>query len=321
MKRLQWVKDPAPDLWGFPRDFVAANKLGLAKYVGWVALTMGVIPVAIYFATYIPYILQGDGSAALKLLNWNHANHGWGRVVAWQSEMWGYHANLNATHPYSSPWWSWPIMLRPTWYYFHDWKDTPGMTGVSGVWAIGNAFIWWSAIPALLYACFLAWRDAIRALGVCALLGLGLWIMWGVQPRPLLYMHYMFETIPFACIALAYIGYLFWYGHLPGEAGALVDQQDPLIDTQAAVMAVEVPAEGAASDPFVAEPLAAASAAAAVAVAVEVPVLKQQHRRLLVVASFVLIAFWFVFYYPLLAAVPVPWPFYNWHVWYGRVWI
>ena len=62
-------------------------------------------------------------------------------------------------------------------------------------------------------------------------------------------------------------------------------------------------------------------AGAAVAVAGEAPALKQQHRRMLVVASFVLIAFWFVFYYPLLAAVPVPWPFYNWHVWFGRAWI
>lgn len=299
VRRLSWVKDPAPDLWGFHRDFMAANKVGLLKYIGLVALSMGLIPVLIYFATYIPYILQGDGSAVLKLFKWNHANHGWGRVVAWQSEMWGYHANLNATHPYSSPWWSWPIMLRPTWYYFHDWKDTPGMTGVSGVWAIGNAFIWWSAIPALLYAIFLAWRDQVKALGVCALLGLGLWVMWGVQPRPLLYMHYMFETIPFACIVLAYIGYLFWYGEVPGE--------DPVMAAEHDKDALEL--DGGAVAP------------ASAAVAFEAPALRQKQRRMLVTASFALVAIWFVFYYPLLAAVPVPWPFYNWHVWYGRVWI
>jgi hypothetical protein len=34
-----------------------------------------------------------------------------------------------------------------------------------------------------------------------------------------------------------------------------------------------------------------------------------------------LIALWFVFYYPLLAAWPIPWNYYNWHIWFSRAWI
>jgi Gpi18-like mannosyltransferase len=300
VRRHTWVAEPSPDLRGFFRDVLAADRKGVLKYVGLIALTMGVIPVGIYFLTYLPYVLQGGGDFALKVFNWNHANHGWGRVVAWQKEMWGYHANLNATHPYSSPWWSWPLMLRPTWYYFHDWKDTPGLSGVSGVWAIGNAFIWWTSIPALLYAAYFAWRDQAKALGVAAMLGIGLWAMWGVQPRPLLYMHYMFETIPFACIALAYIGYVFWNGHAGTEP----------------VTAAAATSGGAGA------PAGEAVGPAADAVPADgPPALDMRTRRLLVLGLGSLIVLWFAFYYPLLAAIPIPWPFYNWHVWFGRAWI
>ena len=34
-----------------------------------------------------------------------------------------------------------------------------------------------------------------------------------------------------------------------------------------------------------------------------------------------LIVLWFIFYYPLLAAWPIPWPYYNWHIWFSRAWI
>jgi dolichyl-phosphate-mannose--protein O-mannosyl transferase len=238
---------------------------------------MGLIPVIIYALTYIPYVLQGGGDAGYKLFSWNW-DRGWGRVLTWQRDMWNYHAQLQATHPYSSPWWSWPIMLRPTWYYFHDWKDAPP-TGISGVWAIGNAFIWWSTVPALGYAAFLAWRDKLKSLGMLALMGFGLWVMWGVQPRPLLYMHYMFETIPFLCIALAYIFYQMWYG----------ESVDP-----------QPVAEGAVATP---------------------PLLTQRQMRMIVTVHVALIVAWFIFYYPLLAAWPIPWPYYNWHIWFSRAWI
>jgi hypothetical protein len=220
VRRLQWVETPSADLRGLWRDLRAANPVGMARYVLLVVATMGLIPVVIYLATYIPYVLQGQGDWAYKLFSAGDATRGWTKVIAWQKDMWGYHANLNATHPYSSPWWSWPMMLRPTWYYFHDWKGSP-MNGLSGIWAIGNAAIWWASIPALIYVAYMGWRDRMVSLGATALLGIGLWAMWGVQPRPLLYMHYMFETIPFACIALAYIGYVFWHG-APEEA-----QTDP----------------------------------------------------------------------------------------------
>ena len=38
----------------------------------------------------------------------------------------------SATHPYASPWWSWPLMLRPIAY----WQNFPKAGDVQTVWAV-----------------------------------------------------------------------------------------------------------------------------------------------------------------------------------------
>jgi Gpi18-like mannosyltransferase len=149
------------------------------------------IPAAIYLASYIPYMLQG---------------HTLGEVLSLQQAMWGYHANLNATHSYSSPWYQWPFMYRPTWYFFQD----KGQGLISGIIAIGNPAIWWASIPALVGMAVLAVRRKLWAGLFLATMGLGLYLLWAVQPRPLVFMHYMFETIPFACLAIAYFVDRLW---------------------------------------------------------------------------------------------------------------
>lgn len=286
VKRVQWngVADPGALTWQakLKSGFANLNKAALAKWVGLLVVCMALIPLVVYALSYIPFVLQGPGDWQMKLFGWNTNDHGWGKVIFQQKDMWEYHAHLNATHPYSSPWWSWPLMLRPTWYYFHDFKN--GTLG--GVWAIGNAFIWWLSIPALAYAGFLAWRDKLKSLGLITVLGFGLWLMWGVQPRPLLYMHYMFETIPFACMAIAYTCYQLWYGR-PDFSNV-----------------VAVPGE---------TPQAMAKAST--------PPLTPKAQRILAGVVAGLIVAWFIFYYPLLADVPISWQYYNWHLWYNRAWI
>ena len=159
--------------------------LQVAAFLGRCAVYFVAIPAAIYLASYIPYMLQG---------------HGVGEVLALQKAMWGYHAHLNATHNYASPWYQWPFMYRPTWYFFKD----AGNGMISGIIAIGNPAVWWASIPALVGMVVLAVRRKLWPGLFLATMGLGLYLMWAIQPRPLVFMHYMFETIPFACVAIAY---------------------------------------------------------------------------------------------------------------------
>ncbi len=163
----------------------------LAGFLGRCAVYFVGIPAAIYLLSYIPYMLQG---------------HGIGEVLTLQKAMWGYHANLNASHNYSSPWYQWPFMYRPTWYFFQD----VGGGKIAGILAIGNPAIWWASIPALFGMLVLAGRRKLWAGLVLSTMGLGLYLLWAVQPRSLVFMHYMFETIPFACIAIAYFVDRLW---------------------------------------------------------------------------------------------------------------
>jgi dolichyl-phosphate-mannose--protein O-mannosyl transferase len=80
----------------------------------------------------------------------------------------------------------------------------------TGVWAIGNAVIWWGSVPALMTTAYLAIRERFPALGVISLLGFGMWLCWAIKARPLVFMHYYFEAIPFVCIAMAYLGWRLW---------------------------------------------------------------------------------------------------------------
>ncbi len=92
------------------------------------------VSVAVYFSTYIPYVLQGHSLKDVYDLQWR---------------MLGYHSQLEATHPYSSPWWSWPFNLRPLWLTV---DYLPGGT-VSTVVAMGNPLIWWAGtVSAILIA-------------------------------------------------------------------------------------------------------------------------------------------------------------------------
>jgi dolichyl-phosphate-mannose--protein O-mannosyl transferase len=165
-----------------------------------------VLPAVVYAGSYVP-LVAASGSLTDP--------GSWRRIfVDAQPEMYRYHALLAEAHPYQSPWWSWPLMARPVWYAF--WIKAPV---VQGVWAIGNAAIWWASVPALVGAAWAGWKGD-RALGLLAVLGLGSWLAWAVQPRALTFMHYYLATIPFACVALAAYGMRWWHGGGPFDRPA-----------------------------------------------------------------------------------------------------
>jgi len=61
-------------------------------------------------------------------------------------EMYSFHVNLHASHPYASNPFTWLFMLRPTSFF---WDDRAGGKVVSAITAVGNPIIWWAAVLAL----------------------------------------------------------------------------------------------------------------------------------------------------------------------------
>ena len=155
-----------------------------------VALAFVVLPVAIYVLSYVPWMRQG---------------HSLLEVVTVQRDIWSYHANLNATHPYFSRWWTWPWLYRPTWYFF---KYEGAWT--RGILALGNPALWWASVPVTVWALVTGIRERdprriFSGAGFCFL-----YLPWGVAPRTLNYSHYLFEAIPYACLSLGMLLDRYW---------------------------------------------------------------------------------------------------------------
>ncbi len=82
-------------------------------------------------------------------------------VQAWV-EVWEWHLQavrkigVAVPHLWGSPWWSWPIMLRPIRFYYGANPD--GTLRV--VLAIGNPLVWWSGTLAVVAGLFKMAREA-----------------------------------------------------------------------------------------------------------------------------------------------------------------
>ena len=167
--------------------------------------TFAALPSALYVLSYVPWMMQADPwSSRLRELP-EHTK-----------AVWRYHANLRATHPYFSSWYTWPWLYRPTWYYFH--QDTVPTVTVRGIVALGNPWLWWSSVFVTLWAVITGARarDARRLF--CGLGFLFLYLPWGISPRTLNYGHYLFEAIPYACLSLGILLDAHWDGARRGLA-------------------------------------------------------------------------------------------------------
>jgi dolichyl-phosphate-mannose--protein O-mannosyl transferase len=194
--------------WGFlglTLVVVRGRRLFTPRELFLLVTSFALIPFALYLVSYIPWMTQGVPNQSLGRL-WQHTK-----------DIWNYHATLNAEHPYFSKWYTWPWLVRPTWYFY---KQTGEL--VTGIVALGNPALWWVSLPiaAWAYHSGLWQHDARRIFA-----GAGyfcLYLPWGLSPRTLNYSHYLFEAIPYTCLALAIVLDREWDGPRRAYARAYV---------------------------------------------------------------------------------------------------
>ena len=102
----------------------------------------------------------------------------------------GYEAAVaDATHPYSSKWYTWPFLLRPVWYHFKDVADDP--SHVVGVWGGGNPILWWGGFAAIVVAFARGVRERhLASVFLCTAFILH-YIVWSWIGRTLFQYHYL----------------------------------------------------------------------------------------------------------------------------------
>jgi hypothetical protein len=138
------------------------------------------------------------------------AGHTGQTFIDLQKSMYEYHNYLRATHPASSPWWAWPLDLKPVWFEQSDYAG--GTTAV--IYDTGNIVLFWLSIPAVAWAAWQAWRRRSLALGAIVIAVLCMWLPWSRIDRAT-FQYHIFTTLPFAFMALAYFLADLWHGPSP----------------------------------------------------------------------------------------------------------
>ena len=178
----------------------------------WCILFFLVIPLAIYLLSYIPYMA------------YNHRIRDLGGYLkaVWDAQvgMLNYHSTpgLGMDHPYYSPWWEWPIIGKPMWYYSESFiNEARGIHTV--IFCFGNPVIWFGALGTLA-VCLGRWiagkRYRLETGGPLwhwqqqtfdvryAFLFLGLlaqYLPWVLVPRGTYIYHY-FASVPFLILSI-----------------------------------------------------------------------------------------------------------------------
>jgi dolichyl-phosphate-mannose--protein O-mannosyl transferase len=128
-------------VWTFFRwkDFNQNNKINTYFFV----FNFIVIPLIIYLGSF---------------LLWYHGTiQFWPKLIKWHQDAFNFHANLAATHPYSSRWWSWPLLVRPVWFYYQSQNNM-----VYGIIALGNPMIWWLGLVSLFWSAWYFIKSKIK---------------------------------------------------------------------------------------------------------------------------------------------------------------
>jgi len=189
------------------RDFLSSISLGLAISSKWSAVWLVpilfviwlsrkkrvnlklswflIIPPLVYLTSYIPMFLT---------------NHSLDIFWGMQKQMWWYHTRLQATHPYTSSWWSWPLNLRPVYLYTSN--EVGGM--VSRIYNLGNPVVFWFGLISVVCSFIYSFLNKNRKLALVVFSYLVFFVPWAASPRIMFFYHYL-PSIPFLSIATGYV--------------------------------------------------------------------------------------------------------------------
>ena len=181
------------------REATPRSLLGLLSLPGEATLvlfTLAALPLGVYIASYLPWAALGNQ----LITGWPIGNSGQ-TLTDLTASMYRYHDTLRAAHAASSPWWAWPLDLKPVWF-FQSSFTAGGSSWTAAVYDGGNALARVLSIGGALWLAAEAWRRRSWGLASVLVLGLALWLPWARIDRVAFQYHY-YPTSQIALIGLA----------------------------------------------------------------------------------------------------------------------
>ena len=181
------------------------------------------LAIVVYFIVYIPDMLAGRSFIG---------------VLNLQDQMFVYQSTLTATHPFASPWYSWPILFDPVnaihnmlsklppsmlqWTHVPLWLQYSGNLPngkVSSIVALGNPAVWWFGFASILGLTvyyvpkFIITRriDLKKDLPVVFILSYFFfqWLPYIVISR-VVFIYHFYSNEPFLCLGAAFVISRYW---------------------------------------------------------------------------------------------------------------
>lgn len=159
-----------------------------------------VIPAAIYFLSFIPIDYREDSKNLVE------------SVIASFKSMFEYHKGVVEPHPYSSPWYEWPLNIRPIFYY--QGALLPNNKGAS-IACLGHPLLFWIGFIAFFIMLWSIISNIIKKknfigenkLVLFVIIGfLSQYLPWVIAPRKITFIYHYFSCVPFLIIM---VGLLF----------------------------------------------------------------------------------------------------------------
>jgi len=181
------------------RDATPRSLLGLLSLPGEATLvffTLAALPLGVYIASYLPWAALGNQ----LITGWPIGNTGQ-TLADLTGSMYRYHDTLRVAHAASSPWWAWPLDLKPVWF-FQSSFTAGGSAVTAAVYDGGNVLSRILSIGGAFWIAAEAWRRRSWGLASVLVLGLALWLPWARIDRAAFQYHY-YPTSQIALIGLA----------------------------------------------------------------------------------------------------------------------
>jgi dolichyl-phosphate-mannose--protein O-mannosyl transferase len=142
------------------------------------------VAVCIYFLTFVPSMIVGRSLTDVIDVQWS---------------MFSYHSSLVSTHPFSSEWWTWPLLIRPIWLALGRLPNNM----VSTIVAMGNPAVWWTSFMFVI----LNVENAIRKRGFPSIFLSTLfffqWLPFALISRTT-YLYHFYSCVPILCLTTAF---------------------------------------------------------------------------------------------------------------------
>ncbi len=159
---------------------------GVIKLVPLLTTYYLLTPFLIYLLSYLPFFTYG---------------HTWNQFIELQKQMWWYHTNLEATHNYQSPAISWPLMLKPVWFWVRYEKNK-----IANIYNLGNPWLWWTGVlilPSVIWQVIKELKQKSFKLSFILFCYFAFWLPWLFSPR-IMFLHHYLPALPFLFILIAW---------------------------------------------------------------------------------------------------------------------